>query len=407
MATGVNISGPNLKTGTNIVTLTGFDPAETVTFSKPLAAASGGLLLWDAWSAWPTDAGTGTGQDPPVLGQTWDNELWIYGNNGGADVLLFHCPSSNGGNLRATEAEAFADLAALMPVSFSGYTTYKVVGVADPNPPDNRNGLSILVEGGPGSGGVLFPQFSPEVTLTAGTEDPDYPVENLADAVQSRLVFRADAGVVSLELDLGAEEAVRMIGFAQHNADAAATFRVRLYDAGAALVHDSGVLDFFPGAAGPVAHFLQTTPYVMDAPAGAQTAVIDLSSHADGWEIGAVLIGGWWAWPNISVPREIGIRSTDLITPLSDSVDAATAQWAPRTFAGQRFFVDLTEEEDTIDDFHRAYRTHKPFIYVWDYGDPETWPRECALVTNRSIIPVRRGEYPSGKFAFDLEEHIG
>lgn len=144
MTAAVNIIGTDLKTGTNIVTLTGYDPTHLIRFSKPAAASSGGLLLYDAQSYWPTDAGD-VPTASPVPGQTWDNTLSIYGNNGAADILLFQA-SGMGSPYFATEAAAFAALAAQLPVNLTGYATYKVVGLDDPHPPDNRGGLSVLVE---------------------------------------------------------------------------------------------------------------------------------------------------------------------------------------------------------------------------------------------------------------------
>lgn len=145
MTTAVNIVGTDLRSGHNVVTLTGFDPTHRLRFSKPWAAASGGLLLYDAASYWPDDSGT-TPSSSPVPGQTWDNRLAIYGNNGGSDVLLFQA-AGMGSTLFATQAAAFAALAAQLPVTLSGYVTYKVVSApVDDNPSDNRGGLSILVD---------------------------------------------------------------------------------------------------------------------------------------------------------------------------------------------------------------------------------------------------------------------
>jgi hypothetical protein len=138
-----NIAGTSITTGSNTATLTGFDPAQAVRFSKPLAADSDGLLSWDAYSAWPSDGYSGS-NPPPVHGQTWQNFVSIYGNNGGADTLLW--TASLSANNYLTAAAAFAALAAQLPQSFTGYSTYKVEAGNDPNPGDNRGGLSVEVE---------------------------------------------------------------------------------------------------------------------------------------------------------------------------------------------------------------------------------------------------------------------
>jgi hypothetical protein len=50
MVTGVNIAGPALVSPTNSVTVSGFTVTQIVRFSKPLAAASSGVLTYDAYS---------------------------------------------------------------------------------------------------------------------------------------------------------------------------------------------------------------------------------------------------------------------------------------------------------------------------------------------------------------------
>jgi len=138
-----NIAGTSITTGSNTATLTGYDPAKAVRFSKPLAADSDGLLSWDAYSAWPSDGYSGS-NPPPVHGQTWQNFVSIYGNNGGSDTLLWSATLS--ANNYLTAAAAFAALAAQLPQTFTGYSTYKVEAGNDPNPGDNRGGLSVEVE---------------------------------------------------------------------------------------------------------------------------------------------------------------------------------------------------------------------------------------------------------------------
>jgi hypothetical protein len=137
VTTAVNIVATDLGAPTNAATLTGFDPTHRVRFSKPRAAASGGLLSWDAYSLVATDS------DPPSGGLTWINNVSIYGNNGGADVLLLNVPRTP---QYATVDEAYATLASRLPFTVSGYATYKVIGVNDTPLGDNRGGLSIRVD---------------------------------------------------------------------------------------------------------------------------------------------------------------------------------------------------------------------------------------------------------------------
>lgn len=58
MSTPVNIAGTSLASPTNTVTLTGFSTSDIVQFSKSLAASSGGLLTYDAYSLEASSAAT-------------------------------------------------------------------------------------------------------------------------------------------------------------------------------------------------------------------------------------------------------------------------------------------------------------------------------------------------------------
>lgn len=116
--------------------------------SKPLAANSGGLLQYDAWSAWDNDAGVYPGGNSPVPGKTWDNRFEVWGTKDGEDYELLWRAVDEGidPNLYATAAQAWAAIDALLPLTFIGYDTYKVQSAFDNNPGDNRGGISLIIE---------------------------------------------------------------------------------------------------------------------------------------------------------------------------------------------------------------------------------------------------------------------
>lgn len=101
-------------------------------------------MLWDAWSAWNNDAGSGASPSP-VPGQTWDNRFYVYGSNGGAETLLYD-PYAHGLSnlLYPTANAAYEAVNALMPIILTGYTQYRVAPPYDNNPGDNRGGISLL-----------------------------------------------------------------------------------------------------------------------------------------------------------------------------------------------------------------------------------------------------------------------
>lgn len=125
--------------------------AGVLRISKPKAADSGGLLTWDAWSAWNNDAGVGGGGSP-VPGQTWDNRFEVWASNGGAYTRIFSANDLGiSTDLYATADEAWEAIDALLPITFTGWTNYKVQAAFDNNPGDNRGGLSLIVQTGSGT----------------------------------------------------------------------------------------------------------------------------------------------------------------------------------------------------------------------------------------------------------------
>lgn len=139
----VNIAGTDLHSGSNVRTFSGLGKNGVIEITKPRASSAFGLL-WDAYSPWSNDTGY---INVPVEGYTWQNEFFVYGNNGGGDVLLYSSADfiTPAEEFYATADEAWAALNALGPLRFHGYDTFKVVGVADSNAADNRGGLSLLV----------------------------------------------------------------------------------------------------------------------------------------------------------------------------------------------------------------------------------------------------------------------
>jgi len=156
-------AGANLpnKTAVNLVATsfgsapsTVYSPgrAGVIRISKPRAAASGGLLTYDAWSAWNNDAGIGGGNSP-VPGQTWTNQFQVLARNGAGSFVSIFSGNDLGmdPNLYATADEAYAAADALLPITFTGWDEYKVQAAFDNNPGDNRGGLSLIVETGSGT----------------------------------------------------------------------------------------------------------------------------------------------------------------------------------------------------------------------------------------------------------------
>ena len=138
---GNSFTAANSSTGGLIVNMLA---TQSLKITKPLAAASGGRLDWDAWSAWPSDGATSPGT-VPVPGQNWDNRYYIYGSNGGGETLVYNATSQLDPNMYASAGAAYTALQAFLPKILTGYTQYRVTCLHDNNLGDNRGGLSLLV----------------------------------------------------------------------------------------------------------------------------------------------------------------------------------------------------------------------------------------------------------------------
>lgn len=243
--------------------------------------------------------------------------------------------------------------------------------------------------------GVSFPvQTGLSFSLSGGSAVTGYPVQNLADLFSIRTIFKAAAGGVTIAYSLPAAAAVSFLGIAHHNAEAGATYRHQIGG------FDSGTLAF------PARGLFQPCTPTVFTPVTASSGTLTLSSHSTGWRIGGLVVGTFFDWSGVSVPREIGLKPNDVIIQTIDGADHGMTQFKPRLFSGQRETLDADTEELELLRFQRRMGISKPFMWVWDADDNTTWDRECALVRNDALPSFRRREYPAGDFSFRFIEHL-
>lgn len=265
--------------------------------------------------------------------------------------------------------------------------------------------------------GVSFPSYADKAAyaMVSGAADVDYPVANLGDFSSVRRLFKAAAtGAVSFTAILPAAQLLRMIGLAHHNASAAETVRIRLFSDNnpdptgnpGAIVHDSGAVAMFPAGAAPSARYAQVRPYILNVPVTARSMRIDLSANAAPWQIGMLEIANWWEWSDVSVSREFGLDNQDVVYSQPLDVDHVTSVWSPRTIRGAREVIDQSEVHTTALDFINEKMMDRPFVWLWDYGDPATWVREAIVVVNADLPPPVANDYPSGSFTFSFGEFM-
>jgi hypothetical protein len=116
------------------------DPEAVLTLLKVRASESNGTLLYDAYSLWPTDDRN--------RGRTWQNQFYVWG--GFADDEIDNLLSSAGTLVAPggffffeTQEDAFQGLVDYLPLSFSGFTHYRITCTVDSNLGDNRGGISL------------------------------------------------------------------------------------------------------------------------------------------------------------------------------------------------------------------------------------------------------------------------
>lgn len=256
--------------------------------------------------------------------------------------------------------------------------------------------------------GISHPCFGADAVfaMETGAAHADYPVSNLADAKESATPFRASAsGAIAISFVLAADQEIEFVGMARHNGTDGATWQVQLFDdAGlTSEVYDSGALTLDIDAE---SLFSTTTPHRL--PDGAVTArggIVTLSDIGVAWQIAKIIPAGFWDLTAHDA-RSLGIKPTDGRMDVGEGVFHGTRQFSPRVFTLGNGLIDWTVAGRTFHDFHRDTGLSEAFIWVRDYGDAATWPRECALVRNQSLPGLSKNAWIYGGLAIDTIEHL-
>lgn len=266
--------------------------------------------------------------------------------------------------------------------------------------------------------GVSFPSYIRQATWAqvTGGWNASYPLANLGDLKRIRRVAKASGtGVRVFTFTFPAGVPLQFFSMLHHNGLAGATVRYRLFSDTnpdpvgnvANMIHDSGLKQLFPAGSSPSSDYPQCHPYLLSAPLTVRSGRIDLSSHlSGGWEIGGFELSGFWSWPDVTVPREFGVQPADIVSELPDNIDHGMKIWSPRVVAGSRGGVEQTELT-TLLDFQREKGLFTPFVWVGDYDDVTTWPREVFPVTQNRFLPGGAVQYPLARIGFDFGEHLG
>lgn len=259
--------------------------------------------------------------------------------------------------------------------------------------------------------GISFPSVARGVEwFEQEAAHPDFPVSNLSNLEELRRVTRAAApGNFSMAANFDGQHDVDFVALIHHNAPPGATVRVVLYatpDLIAPYAYDSGQIPVWPEGSAD-AGYPNVRPILLPAPVSAAGIYVALSNMGGvTCELGGVEVGRFWAWPDVLVPREIGIKSGATSVPMGSGVSHITRQWSPRTVSGSRDLASVSDVEEKLVDHHRTNGLHRTFVWCWDAEDPATWARQAMAVTNSDLPAGVREDYQSGRINFAFREQL-
>lgn len=246
-----------------------------------------------------------------------------------------------------------------------------------------------------------------------GTYDTNYPVTNLADLINVSQVCRVTpaASAVAFTFIMPAAVSVQFMALVRHTLLAGSTFRLRLWSDNnpdpvgnpGNIIHDSTATAVWPTGA-PVTGWPSIRPYLMSAAVTARSGRIDLASVSGAIEIGGVEVGEFWSWDQ-SPGKALGfLPRAPKIDQVGGSFDLPD-QWVPRQMDGQLDAIALATAATTGIDFQKWAGRKQPFVYVQDTTDATSWPRSCALMTNREVPSSVGVKHRYDQFQFRFAEH--
>lgn len=258
--------------------------------------------------------------------------------------------------------------------------------------------------------GVCFPSHGREAVWTSSSAwPPATPLSNLSDIDSPRrIAARPDGASVSIDFALPGARSIDFLCIVGHSAGAAATFDLSLSSgtdpAAGDLFAQSG-LPFWPTPR-LEASYIFSRPLLLDAPVMARSGRITLSANPAPWEISAVEIGRFWAWPDLAQDRDFGIDSRSALQDMILGAQRATRQWGARAASGTRSVISAAEADTTVMDFQRFFGRSRAFVWSGNVADPESWPRMTWLARNESLPPTQEFDYEAAKMRFDFVEHL-
>lgn len=248
--------------------------------------------------------------------------------------------------------------------------------------------------------GVSIESYSADAVFSGSGFDANYPAANLGDLTRSTKVGRIPGGSSTITATLATgPDSVPLVGFVavvNHTLQPGDTLRVQ---AGS---YDSGVVSAWPGAY--VAGYRPVRPFIF--PEAATSTVTITVSAAGSVDLGGIEIGRFWSWPGLSPGVEVGFRHPAPQIDYAGGGGAGPDLDPPRIYNGQIDRISMAQTATRGLDFQGLKGTARPFVFVENYEDADSWARTCFLARNLELPPAVGAVYRHDTFQIRLTEWI-
>lgn len=252
-------------------------------------------------------------------------------------------------------------------------------------------------------------------TVANGSQDSNYPVQNLSDMVRVTNVFRGapnGSGAVGIKFILPAPASIGFLAFIRHTMTAG-NVRVRLWSDNnpdptgnpGNIIYDSGTTLIWPIGSAPVKGYAATTPMILPSAFAAQSGYIIFSSQTGSIEVGALELAQFWEW-DTGEGTQVGFSTTMQDQFIVGGGLDTYGTFTPRMASGQIDYLPLVASAKIGLDFQRTTGYTRPFVFVLDYDNLPLWGRWVFLARNTDLPAMVGALYRVDRFQFRLKEHL-
>ena len=268
-------------------------------------------------------------------------------------------------------------------------------------------------------------------TLSGGSWSATLPLTNLQNRVISKVARSADllAASTKFDIDVKADNLVRVIGLVGHNLSLTATWRARLYsDAGfTTLVYDSGTLNVWPAAYASTSLSWQASNWWSGAYTEADRAGYTWSavhvlagglagrywriemfdaSNANGYvEVGRLFMAdGWQPAKNMSYGASLAWEDRSEVQEALSGTEYFDTRTPYRVARIQINWMDEDEAMGNAFELQRRAGISREVFFLWDPEDTAQAIRRQFMGRLRQLSPIEHPYLEVHKTSFEIKE---